>query len=303
LAAAEIAAKLRAEVEAKEKAEIEARQVVARAGMAADASAQAPPDTPFEVIPASGAAKKKAGKTEEELEAQAQAMAEEALKSLPEDKRKEKLEGVKQKIKQKLVKANEAAEESGPPAPPKPAPPPVEQSPLMKATAAVPSVMGAPIAMGEQNMVSRAIASLQDGIMERSSSATTQDREERAAELNRMATSIHLPGSFVEELEINDYPQIARQKVSVREPLLQIEELTGAKVQIKGQYFASNAKVPEGGRKLYVECVGPTAVAVQKAKHEVHKMVEALAIRTLNIPGTSRAIHGTPGRYEPAKGI
>jgi len=299
LAAAEIAAKLRAEIEAKEKAEIEARQVVARAGLQGDAAKQTQ-DTPFEVIPASAAPKKKAGKTEEELEAQAQAMAEDALKNLPEEKRQEKLEGVKKKIKEKLVRANEAAiEDAGPPAPPMP--PPVEQSPLMQATAAVPSVMGAPIAKGEQSMVTRAIASLQDGIM-RKPSETARDAEERVAELNRMATSMHLPGSFVEELEINDYPQIARQRVTTREPLLQIEELSGAKVQIKGQYFPSNARIPEGGRKLYVECVGPTAVSVQKARHEVLKMVEALAIRTLNIPGASRAVMGTPGRYDPAVG-
>lgn len=299
LAAAEIAAKLRAEIEAKEKADIEAKQNVGRAS--ADASSQASPDAPFEVIPASGA-KKKAGKTEEELEAQAQAMAEEALKSLPEEVREKKLAGVKQKIKEKLTKANEASAENGPPAPPMPPPAPPAQSALMQATGvSVPSVMGAPIALGEQSMVTRSIASLQDGIIARSSNAAAE-ADERAAELNRMATSMHLPGAFVEELEINDYPQIARQRISAREPLLQIEELTSAKVQVRGQYFASNAKVPEGGRKLYVECVGQTAMAAQKAKYEVLKMVEALAIRTLNIPGASRAVMGTPGRYDPAVG-
>merc|ERR1711879_339098 len=116
------------------------------------------------------------------------------------------------------------------------------------------------------------------------------------------ANPLMKPGWSIDELEINDYPQIARQKVTYREPLLAIEELTGAKVQVKGQYFPANAKIPDGGRKLYVEVIGPTVISVQKAKHEVLKMVEALAIRTLNIPGLTNAVQGTPGKYNPAVG-
>lgn len=103
-------------------------------------------------------------------------------------------------------------------------------------------------------------------------------------------------------MEINDYPQIARQKISHREPLLQIEELTGAKLQVRGQYFSAGTRLPEGARKLYVQIIGPTTMSAQKAKYEVHKMMEALAIRTLNIPGVTRAVMGTPGRYDPAVG-
>ena len=44
---------------------------------------------------------------------------------------------------------------------------------------------------------------------------------------------------------------------------------------------------------------GPTSTAVAKAKNEVYKMMEALAIRTLNIPGMTRAVHGVPGRRGP----
>jgi len=71
---------------------------------------------------------------------------------------------------------------------------------------------------------------------------------------------------------------------------------------VKGQHFASNANLPTGARKLYVEIVGPTIVSVQKAKQEVRRMMEALAIRTLNIPGVSRSVTGMPGRYDPLVG-
>merc|ERR1712039_1098315 len=106
------------------------------------------------------------------------------------------------------------------------------------------------------------------------------------------------PGmDFRDEFEINDYPQVARHKISHRDPQVQIEELTGAKVWVKGQFFADERKMPPGSKKLYVEITGPTALAVQKAKKEVKNMIEALSIRTLNIPGVTSQQIGKPGRY------
>merc|ERR1712226_198498 len=67
-------------------------------------------------------------------------------------------------------------------------------------------------------------------------------------------------GGMSDEFEVNDYPQIARQRITHREPLLAIEEMTGARLWVKGQYFADNAKVPDGARRLYVEITGPSAI-------------------------------------------
>jgi len=272
-------------------------------GLLGKAALMPPPPVP-------GAAKLKgpavkAAKTEEDIDAEAQAKAEEVLKDLDEELREQKLPKLKNAIKAKLMKANEAAAAAAvaPPGAPMPPPPPAEESVLVKAAAAVPNIVpvGKGIHGGEMSMVQRSIMQLQDGLLNQSSAAA----EEAAAIAEQLKSSISknlAPGQHSQEVEINDYPQIVRQRVSTREPLLNIEELTGAKLMVRGQYFANPAKMPEGARKLYVEMIGPSAQSVQKAKAEVVKMCEALAIRTLNIPGMTNAVGGKPGRYDPAVG-
>lgn len=248
-----------------------------------------PPQVPVKVIPR---------KSEKELEELAQKMAEDALKSLPDEEREQKLPAVKEKIKLKLKKAEEdslAAAVAAASAPPPPA----------KAKAAMQVIPLTPVAPppppAAPNMVTKSIESLQ-AITAKPGAGTAHLAEAQAAALSGENGPVAPLGMFMEEFEINDYPQIARQKISHKDPMLAIEELTGAKCQVKGQYFGPGAKIPEGARKLYVEIVGPTTISVQKGQHEIRRMMEALAIRTLNIPGMSRAVMGMPGRYDPATG-
>jgi len=247
-------------------------------------------------------------KTDKELEEQARQMAEDTLKSLPEEVREKQLPALTEKLIIKLRKAEqEKLAEAASALAKVPAPPPVsentikepEQSPVMKAIPLVPGVLGQGLVPAKATMVTKAIESLQTNAAV-PGAGTSHLAEEKAA---KMLGGKDIPaGMHSDELEINDYPQIARQKITHREPLVAIEEMTGAKVQVKGQHFASGARMPEGGKKLYVEIIGPTQVSVLKAKNEVFKMMEALAIRTLNIPGLTRAVTGTPGRYDPAVG-
>jgi len=238
---------------------------------------------------------KKPQLTEDEIEDQAQKMAEDTLKNLEEEVREKQMPTLVAKLKARLKKENEAMP---PPALPPPPPPKAQEKPsqVMLALPMVPGVL----APQQGNMVTRSIEQLQAS-MARPGAGTSHLAEEQAA-LVRGLGPVHPLGYSTDELEINDYPQIARQKISHKEPLLAIEELTGAKCQVKGQYFSASTKLPEGARRLYVEIAGPTVVSVQKAKHEVRRMMEALSIRTLNIPGVSRAVMGTPGRYDPLVG-
>mmetsp|Transcript_83979 Transcript_83979/g.246261 ORF Transcript_83979/g.246261 Transcript_83979/m.246261 type:complete len:1529 (+) Transcript_83979:240-4826(+) len=239
--------------------------------------------------------------TDEELEEQALKMAEDTLKNLDEEVREKQLPALTLKLKERLKKAEQEKELSaGAPAVPPPPPKFKEQpSPLMQALPMVPGVLGdgSPT---QPNMVTRTMEQLQAS-MAKPGAGTAHLAEAQAALLSGVGPNAP-PGMAIDELEINDYPTIARQKISHKEPLLAIEEMTGAKCQVKGQYFTANQKLPEGARRLYVEVVGPTVVSVQKAKQEVRRMMEALSIRTLNIPGVSRAVMGTPGRYDPAVG-
>lgn len=250
------------------------------------------------------AARKQPKLTEEEIEEQALKMAEDTLKNVDEEVREKKLPALAAKLKERLKKAEQEKDTAtaGPAVPPPPPKfsvkePPPQPSPLMQALPMVPGVIGGP---GAPNMVSRSIEQLQAAAA-KPGAGTAHLAEEQAALLSGVGP-VAPQGMAMDELEINDYPTIARQKISHKEPLLAIEEMTGAKCQVKGQYFAANHKLPEGARRLYVEVVGPTVISVQKAKQEVRRMMEALSIRTLNIPGVSRAVMGTPGRYDPMTG-
>merc|ERR1719265_3038663 len=243
-----------------------AASVVGNSGGASSSSSMPPPPVPK--FNAEAPKPSAAVKSEKEIEEQAQKMAEEALKTKSEEQREEQLPKVKQKIMEKLKKAAEAAAAAAAAAagPPMPPPPPPSQSPLMKAVMETPGVLGVPQTMGDQSIVSRSIAQLQDGLLNRPATGTAKEAAERA---QMLAGNMYVPGMFTDEFEINDYPTVARQKISHKDPLLQIEEMTGAKVQVKGQHFNAGVKLPEGAKKLYVEIIGPTVIAVQKAKSEV----------------------------------
>jgi ATP-dependent RNA helicase DDX46/PRP5 len=277
-----------------------AHEVAAKMQADADAASggtKAPPPPPPKAIIAQ--------KSDKEIEEQAQLMAEEALKTLPDEIRDEKLLALKDKLILKLRKAEkDKLAEAATALAKVPAPPPKETEPevppLLKAIPLVPGVLGQGFVPAKDNMVTKAISSLQSQAA-KPGRDTAQLAEDKASQM--LHGNTHLAGMFCEELDINDYPQVARQKITHRDPLVAIEEMTGCRVQVRGQHFLPNAKMPEGARKLYVECVGPTSVAAAKAKHEVFKMMEARAIRTLNIPGLTQKIGGTPGKYNPAAGM
>jgi hypothetical protein len=106
--------------------------------------------------------------------------------------------------------------------------------------------------------------------------------------MNKLGGVVPVPaapqGMHVEELEINEYPELARAKGVTRDIRTQIEDRYGVKVVLKGQYIPPNTPVPMGARKLFVETSGANKNSVLRAKREVFESVEEVAIRTLNIP-------------------
>ncbi|KAH3873458.1 hypothetical protein DPMN_036693 [Dreissena polymorpha] len=88
---------------------------------------------------------------------------------------------------------------------------------------------------------------------------------------------------YEEELEINDFPQTARWKVTSREALAQICEYSEAGITVRGTYFPpGKAPKEEEERKLYLAIEATSEMAVQKAKKEVTRLIKEELIRLQN---------------------
>lgn len=101
-----------------------------------------------------------------------------------------------------------------------------------------------------------------------------------------------MPEHYEAELEINDFPQNARWKVTHKETLGPISEWTGAAITTRGQFFPPGKIPAHGERKLYLFIEGPTEQSVKRAKAELKRVLEDVTNAALSLPG------GAPqGRY------
>lgn len=107
---------------------------------------------------------------------------------------------------------------------------------------------------------------------------------------------------YEEELEINDFPQQARWKVTSKvsdnlmfllifkfkssffsqEALAQISEYSEAGLTVRGTYVPPGKTPPEGERKLYLAIESCSELAVTKAKREITRLIkeELLKLQT-----------------------
>eukprot|EP01018_Ginkgo_biloba_P006677 Gb_03798 [translate_table: standard] len=101
-----------------------------------------------------------------------------------------------------------------------------------------------------------------------------------------------MPEHYEAELEINDFPQNARWKVTHKETLGPITEWTGAAITTRGQYYPPGKLPGPGERKLYLFIEGPTESSVKKAKAEVKRVLEDYTAQAISLPGAVQ-----PGKY------
>ncbi|CAI8591522.1 unnamed protein product [Vicia faba] len=101
-----------------------------------------------------------------------------------------------------------------------------------------------------------------------------------------------LPEHYEAELEINDFPQNARWKVTHKETLGPISEWTGAAITTRGQYFPPGKVAGPGDRKLYLFIEGPSEKSVKRAKVELKRVLEDITNQALQLPGGTQ-----PGKY------
>eukprot|EP00656_Telonema_subtile_P050936 TRINITY_DN6726_c0_g2_i1.p1 TRINITY_DN6726_c0_g2~~TRINITY_DN6726_c0_g2_i1.p1 ORF type:complete len:1103 (-),score=340.09 TRINITY_DN6726_c0_g2_i1:159-3467(-) len=91
------------------------------------------------------------------------------------------------------------------------------------------------------------------------------------------------------ELEINDYPQQARWKVTHKDSINSITDNYAVSVTTKGSFFQPGRNPPPGERKLYLTIEGSDIDNVNRAKRELRRMLEEAAAGVRET--------GTAGRY------
>lgn len=84
--------------------------------------------------------------------------------------------------------------------------------------------------------------------------------------------------AFSAEVEINDYPQHARWKVTHKGALDQIIEETECAVTTKGGFFQQGRNPPAGERKLHLLIEGAAEMSVARCKAEIMRMLEEAAL-------------------------
>eukprot|EP01121_Diplochlamys_sp_Union-15-3_P012078 TRINITY_DN3573_c0_g1_i1.p1 TRINITY_DN3573_c0_g1~~TRINITY_DN3573_c0_g1_i1.p1 ORF type:complete len:645 (+),score=149.56 TRINITY_DN3573_c0_g1_i1:171-1937(+) len=120
---------------------------------------------------------------------------------------------------------------------------------------------------------------LRDPGVPKASSEAAKKASEYALELIRSKVAVPKPpvikdSHFTAEIEINDYPQTARWKVTHKDALSQITEDTGCAITARGQ-FCAPGKVPAvGERKLYLFIEGSSMDQVNKAKLQIKRVLE-----------------------------
>ena len=97
---------------------------------------------------------------------------------------------------------------------------------------------------------------------------------------------------YVEEMEINDYPQQARWKVTQKETTSRLQDEFQTAVTLKGQYIESGKTPAEGERKLYLHLQAQTSQILQNCILEIKRLLNEETLRV-----GARSVGGGGGRY------
>jgi len=100
--------------------------------------------------------------------------------------------------------------------------------------------------------------------------------EEREDELNERVSA---------DLEINDYPLSARNKVTHKDYLAMLHDLTNCSVSVRGVYLEPGKKNPGGLKKLRLHIVGENKYEVESAYREIRKILDEAAAQAMNTVG------------------
>ncbi|KAK4316047.1 hypothetical protein Pmani_012753 [Petrolisthes manimaculis] len=118
-----------------------------------------------------------------------------------------------------------------------------------------------------------------------------QPRDDQEEEEEATEESHH---KYEEELEINDFPQQARWRVTSKEALAQISEYSEAGITVRGTFCPPGKNPPEGERKLFLAIESTSELAVSKAKAEIIRLIREELVKLRTSAGPVK----TQGRYK-----
>ncbi|KAI9295092.1 P-loop containing nucleoside triphosphate hydrolase protein [Neoconidiobolus thromboides FSU 785] len=110
-----------------------------------------------------------------------------------------------------------------------------------------------------------------------------------------MSTASH----FHQEIEINDFPQKARWKVTNKEQITQVIELSGAGVTVRGEYIPPGETLPvnTSRRKLHLVIESDNERAVELAVREIKRLLQESTISAFEAEARGGPSSGLSGRY------
>lgn len=120
--------------------------------------------------------------------------------------------------------------------------------------------------------------------------STPEEARKRAAEMLGQLSVFDKTNKFTEELEINDYPQSVRWKVTSKENAAQLGESINCSISVRGAYTPPGRNPPAGQRRLYAIIEGNSPEEARVGRIEVKRVLDEAAV-------TARPDAGTYGKY------
>lgn len=110
---------------------------------------------------------------------------------------------------------------------------------------------------------------------------------------------VELTGHYEDEIEINDFPQAARFRVTRREAVEELQAAAGVAITVRGVFVPPDKKGDLGTeRKLYLLIEGTTQSAVTKAKQDIELILREELHRQATSYTPAPMGRQPPGRYK-----
>lgn len=188
---------------------------------------------------------------------------------------------------------------------------PTQASTTENVGAGVASALAAKMATPDSNQAAAAIRAAQLAAARVNPAVAPARLKEAIAEINakfrgdpnlvsELLDQLNPPQVFTQEIEINDYPQKARWRVTNKEQINLITEHTGAAVTTRGEYIPNPDSLPPNStrRKLHLFIEAETQLAIDLAVREIRSLLKEATLLAFEAESRSSSAGGAlTGRY------